>query len=267
MGDFVNSELVNAMDKPTITGSAVEHYMKLTPNKKAIVFCCSIEHSKNVTQQFINAGISAEHLDGGVDDSQRHDAIRRFREGQTNILSSIEIFSEGLDVPSVEVSILLRPTQSLSLYIQQTGRALRISDNKTQAVILDHAGNTVRHGFPDDDREWSLQGVEQVNSGRAQSEVPPVKICKQCFAANSGFSVACNYCHAVFEVKQRDIKFVEGELKELTRQAAIKNRKVEQGKAQELEDLVELGRQRGYARPRLWAQYIYRARLAKRRSD
>ena len=161
MGDYVGSELTAVVDKPSITGDAIKHYKKLADGKRAVVFCASIEHSKHVVKQFLDAGIPAAHVDGETDINERDAAIRRFRDGTIKILSNVELFGEGFDVPCIEAAILLRPTQSLGLYLQQVGRSLRPNPGKDYAVILDHAGNCERHGLPDDEREWTLAGREK----------------------------------------------------------------------------------------------------------
>ena len=75
-------------------------------------------------------------------------------------MTAVDVISEGFDIPAMEAAILLRPTTSLALYLQQIGRALRPSDGKT-AYILDHVGNIARHGLAETPREWSLDGVDK----------------------------------------------------------------------------------------------------------
>lgn len=155
MGDYVTSDMEELVDKPTITGDAVHHYKKLCPGARALAFCISVKHSKHVCSEFNKAGIRAEHVDGTTNKQQRKESMDRFKSGETRVLTSVELFGEGVDVPAMEAAILLRPTKSLCLYLQQVGRALRPYEGKT-AIILDHVGNHERHGLPDDDREWSL---------------------------------------------------------------------------------------------------------------
>ena len=100
----------------------------------------------------------AEHLDGDTPTEERHDIIARLGTGETEIVCNCGIISEGLDVPSVGGVILLRPTKSLALYLQQIGRALRPAPGKERAVVLDHSGNVFKHGMPDLEHAWSLDG-------------------------------------------------------------------------------------------------------------
>ncbi len=89
---------------------------------------------------------------------ERDAVIRGLADGSLDVVTSCALISEGLDVPDVGAAILLRPTQSLTLYLQQIGRALRPKADGRPAVILDHAGNALRHGDPTAPRRWSLEG-------------------------------------------------------------------------------------------------------------
>jgi superfamily II DNA or RNA helicase len=122
-GDFKRDELAKVMDKPSIVGDAVAHYRKLANGKRAIAFAVSVEHSKHVAEQFRSAGIPAAHVDGSMDTGARDAIVSDFAAGTIQVLTNADLFGEGFDVPAVEAVILLRPTQSLSLHLQQIGRA------------------------------------------------------------------------------------------------------------------------------------------------
>ncbi len=261
MGDFDKKELNAIADKPTITGDAISHYQKLCPDKRAIVFAVSIEHSKHIVSQFMESGIMAEHVDGGTDKGERDAAIKRFTEGTTKILSNVDLFGEGFDIPSIEAAILLRPTQSKGLFMQQTGRALRMANGKVQAIILDHAGNCQRHGLPDEERQWSLEGRSALKRGEKSSV--NVTICPHCFAAQMAGSIKCNFCGFIFDVKSREVEQVEGTLIEIDPKLVRRRKAMEQSSAGSLEDLIRLGYRRGYKSPELWARHVYAARLSK----
>jgi len=264
MGDFVKSELVDMMDRPSITGDAVNEYKKRAPGKRAVAFCVSVEHSKHVVSQFAAAGFRAEHVDGETPNEQRDAAIRRFERGETHILSNVDLFGEGFDLPSLEVSILLRPTESLALYLQQVGRALRPSPGKEHALILDHAGNCARHGLPDEEREWTLEGRPKRERSEKTTSVS-VKVCPKCFAAQFPGKPACLYCGTVFEVKTRVIDRVDGELAEVTKDTLVRRKRdTERQNCQSLDQLIALGKARGYKRPGIWAKHIWNYRQQKK---
>ena len=261
MGDFDKQELNSVADKPTITGDAIAHYQKLCSGKRAIVFCVSIEHSKHVVSQFNSSGITAEHVDGGTDKGERDAAIKRFTEGTTKILSNVDLFGEGFDIPSIEAAILLRPTQSKGLFMQQTGRALRMAPGKIQAVILDHAGNCQRHGLPDEEMDWSLEG--RGASKKGEKSTVNIRICPSCFAAQTLGSLKCNFCGFIFDIKPREVDQVEGTLVEVDPALIRRKKAIEQSTAGSLQALIALGYKRKYKFPERWAAFVHAARQQK----
>ena len=261
MGDYVTSEIVKLVDKPTITGDVIAHYKRLASGKRALIFCASIKHSAHVVEQFNLAGIPAEHVDGETGKFDRDAAMKRFNEGKTLVISNVELFGEGLDIPSIEAVILLRMTQSLGLSLQQIGRVLRPGEGKT-AIILDHVGNLQRHGLLDEDREWSLSGRERNKSDKSQDT--PVRTCPKCFAVMKAAIVKCKYCGYVFEVESREVLEREGELVEVDKEMMRRERLREQGRVNGFKELVALGKKRKYKNPFGWANFIMKARQAKR---
>jgi DNA repair protein RadD len=261
-GDFKSSDLSKVMNKATITGDAVSHYSRLAPSKQAVAFCCSIEHSMAVAHQFHQSGIVAEHVDGQMNHGERDAIIERFTSGQTKVLCNAALLGEGFDVPAIEAVILLRPTASLSLHLQQIGRALRPAPGKPHAVILDHAGNAERHGLPDDDREWSLDDRPKKKRGE-KSEVS-IKQCPDCYRVHAP-APACPQCGHTYAVVGREVENVEGELIEVDMEMVRARKRQELKSAKTLDDLVALGRQRGYRNPIVWASHRLRERAEWRR--
>lgn len=260
-GDFKREDLARVMDKPSIVGDAVQHYQRLAAGKRAIVFAVSIEHSRNIAAQFQAAGIPSAHVDGSMDSGQRDAIVADFSSGAIQVLSNADLFGEGFDVPAVEAVILLRPTQSLSLHLQQIGRGLRPAAGKPHAIVLDHAGNAMRHGLPDDDREWSLEDRPKKKRG-AKSEVP-VKQCPTCFLVHSP-APECPGCGHAYAVQSREIEQVEGDLQVVDLDAIRAKKRQELKAARTLDDLIALGRKRGYRNPVIWAQHRHRERQAWR---
>lgn len=254
-GDFKKDDLASIMDKPSITGDAVQHYNKLCRGKRAVAFAVNVEHSQHIAAQFNANGIPAEHVDGSMDIAMRDGAIQRFIAGETLILSNCELFGEGFDVPAIEAVILLRPTKSLSLHLQQVGRALRPAPGKSEALILDHAGNSLIHGLPDDEREWSLADREK-RRGSDKSEVA-IKSCPACFQVFRPAPVCPSCGHrivaAVREIEQRD-----GDLAEVDVAQLRAKQKQEVARARDRSDLEKIARDRGY-KPG-WVDAIIRAR-------
>jgi len=266
MGDYVQKQLEDAMDKAVITGSAVKHYGKYAPGKKAIAFCVSVKHAKNLAKEFRDAGFAASHIDGGMKEDERDSVLKAFEEGRVRVLTSCDLVSEGFDLPSVEVAILLRPTKSLGLYLQQCGRAIRPHPDKERTIILDHAGNTARHGFIDDDREWTL--ADGFVQGRGKGDkAETVRTCTACFAMHKP-SPTCPVCDYVYPVKPRTVKHIDGDLVMTTR-AGEQDMTTAEGMLQnKFKVLISVGRKRGYKNPTLWAYNVIcgqeAARIAKK---
>lgn len=256
-GDFQRGALAKAMAKPQIVGDAIGHYTRLCHGKRAVAFAAGVENSKQIAAQFNAAGIPAEHVDGEMPADQRDVAVDRFRRGETLVLSNADLFGEGFDVPAIEAAILLRPTKSLSLHLQQVGRALRPCEGKAEAIILDHAGNSLRHGLPDDEREWSLEDRERRK--KAEPSEVPVRQCKECFFVYRP-APKCPSCGHVPPVVAREIEVVEGELAEVSRSKEMeqRRRRLEERDCETLDDWRALAAQRGY-RPG-WAMHRWQAR-------
>ena len=260
-GDYRTEEAEALMDVPSITGDALSHYRRHADGKRALVFCTSVEHARNVAAQFNRDGIAAMALDGNTDRMVRRMAVQDFRDGKIRMLASCDLFSEGFDAPGTEVGILLRPTQSEALWRQQIGRVLRPAPGKDHALIFDHVGSTVKFGLPDAPREWSLTANA---TRRAKKPPPAVRVCPKCFAASPARAAACVDCGHVFPIKPRqELEEREGELVEITaEQLAKREARIEQGRAATLAQLTEIARIKGY-RPG-WAEKILAARMAKK---
>ena len=212
-GDYASDQLSEAMNRPTITGDAIAHYRKRADGLPAIAFCCSVAHATSVCASFNAAGYRAKLVTGNMSMEERDDAISGLADGRTQVLCSVDVVSEGTDVPAVSAAILLRPTQSEALYLQQIGRILRPQPGKI-AIVLDHVGNTFKHGFIDDVRAWSLDSKPK----RQRKDEPPVEVrqCPKCFAAFKPQPI-CPICGHVFKTKAFQLETVEGDLVEIKR--------------------------------------------------
>lgn len=124
---------------------------------KALGFCVSIKHAQFMAQQFIKAGIAAAAVWGDTPDTERREALHMLADGKIQILFSVDLFNEGVDVPTVDTLLLLRPTESATLFLQQLGRGLRKSKDKLQCIVLDFVG-THRREFRFDKRLSALLG-------------------------------------------------------------------------------------------------------------
>lgn len=258
-GDYVQSEIADVMDKPTLVGDAVATYKRLANGGRALAFCVSVVHSEHVAAQFNAAGIVARHLDGNTPKDVRRRTIESFKRGDIQVLSSVEIFGEGFDSPAVDAVILLRPTQSLGLHLQQIGRGLRTAPGKERVTIADHAGNLLRLGLPDDDFQWSLEGgAPKKRDGKDKPAA--VRQCSACFCCHKP-APTCPECGFVYQIEGRKVKEVAGDLVELSsieRHRERTERSEELKRAKTLSDYEALARKWGYNRG--WAYHRWTAR-------
>ena len=242
-------------------GDAVSHYRRtIEPehNGTAIAFCCSVAHADALAEAFRSQGIAAARLDGAMDRGERRRMINDLGAGVLKVITSCDIISEGTDIPSVTGAILLRPTDSLGLHLQQVGRVLRPAPGKRWAIVNDHVGNSLRHGLPTDQREWSLEG-RQKGKRRAASEALPVKVCDSCFSTLPSAEPVCPICGFVFPPPaRRELVTVDGTLQELTARDAARQRRNVVGRARTREELEVIRLERGYSRG--WTDHILRAR-------
>jgi superfamily II DNA or RNA helicase len=158
MNDYAQDELGELMQNENLMADLVESYQRKANGKKIIVFAVNIEHSKQIVENYRKAGIQAEHIDANTPKKERECILQLFREGRIKVLSNVDIVSEGFDVPDCEAVQLARPTKSLGLYLQQVGRCMRPSENKSEGIVLDNAGLWLEHGFCQQDRVWTLEG-------------------------------------------------------------------------------------------------------------
>jgi superfamily II DNA or RNA helicase len=219
MGEYDKTETERAVNTRGVTGHAVDWYRKVCNNAPAIAFCASIAHSENVAEGFRAAGYRWQALHSKMSYADNQAAIQKLGNGELHGVSSCDIISEGFDVPVVTAAILLRPTQSLGLHLQQIGRVLRPAPGKERAIVIDHVGNVahwrkkdwqINHGRAEDHRVWSLDGREK-EKGEA-----PVRRCEACFAIIPAAVDVCPECgHEQEQAVRRKLEQLDGDLEEL----------------------------------------------------
>lgn len=273
-GEFDRAELGRRLDKPTVTGDVVEHYLRICRGARTLVFAQHREHSRHLAAEYRAHGIRAAHVDSETPAAERKRAVREFRDGELTVMTNVDLFGEGFDVPGVEAVQMVRRTMSLTMYLQMCGRALRPADGKTRGVIIDHVGNAGAivggmfqpvHGMPDDDREWSLDSRPR-RTGADGGAFPPVPMqqCPTCYAAHHP-AEKCPACGHVYGPTVTAPRFVDAELVEVTpeqAEATRRERRREVGRAQSLEALREVATRLGY-KPG-WADHVWNARQKKR---
>lgn len=251
--DYDLEQVSDIMLKSKIYGDIKKY---IDPSRKTIIYAPSIEFSKSLANNI--DGIT--HFDGTTPTAERDAIIADFRAGRIMALTNVDLIGEGFDVPDCEVIMLLRPTQSLVLYIQQAMRGLRYIDGK-RATIYDLVGNVFTHGMPTQTVEWDLVG--KIKSARGSADEVLVRLCGNCFRVYEGKLPICPYCG--HDNGKTRVEIATDERVELERIEYIKKRDArrEVGMSQSLDDLIKLGIKRGYKNPTYWAKSIINARRSK----
>jgi len=256
-GDYVTSDLEQLMNERAIYGNVVDSYKRFALGEKSICYCVSVEHAKKTAEKFNEAGISAEVLSAKTPSAQRQRIMESFRNGSLTVLCNCTLLSEGISIDEISCTMLLRPTESVALGIQQMMRCMRYLPGKT-AKIIDFVANYTRVGLPDDDREWSLGEPLKRKKQLNENGDFYIRTCSSCYMTFKTAPV-CPFCGAEYPLHPREIKAREEiELQRITAEetakieAKKKKARMEVGKCKTLDDLWAIARERGYAPGWVW---------------
>jgi DNA repair protein RadD len=217
-GDYNQKQLAERMDQSGLVGDIISHWLRYGERRKTVCFATSVEHSIHIRDEFCAHGVRCEHIDGSTPEDERNKTLARLASGDAEVVSNCMVLTEGWDMPEVGCIILARPTKSFQLYRQMIGRAIRSCSHtgKQNAIVLDHAGATFRHGLVEDPVEWTLDEdhkVENKTHEARTSEYSQRKLieCPQCSALRTA-GEACPHCG--FLPQRRGQAFVcdDGEL-------------------------------------------------------
>lgn len=239
-----------------LDGDAPSVFLSEFPDRgTTAAFCRSVVHAEKVCQDFQQAGVSAAVLTGETPTTDRAAILAALKAEEIRAVCCVDVISEGYDLPAISSVILLRKTKSLSLFLQQAGRALRPSPGKTEAVIFDLVGNSLEHGHPCSAREWTLAGVspsERAAQKTEDGEDLSVRRCDSCFAIHRAMPT-CPYCGHEHEsdtripaVRARELREIKKEELEALQEERRKDRKQEERQCATLADWRRLGAKRGY---------------------
>ena len=167
-GDFSLREMSEKLDVRQSIERLCDTVMRYAPDKKGIVYAIDIKHAEHIAEYYRERGLNAVAISSKTPAEERKYIIERFRNSNdslknTNcqvldspirILVNVDLFGEGFDCPDVEFIQLARPTLSLSKYLQQVGRGMRVYEGKRYCLILDNVGLYRLFGMPSDDRDW-----------------------------------------------------------------------------------------------------------------
>lgn len=239
--DFQNTQLEERMNTGKLTGDILTHWLQIGGGRPTLLFAVNVRHSKMLTAMFNDNGVPAEHVDAKTPQGERDLVFARLKSGATKIVCNVGIATRGIDLPFVSCLIMARPTHSYCLYIQCLGRGTRVAEGKVDTIVLDHAGNTVRHGFMVNEPPCDLMGPPE-----RDKKVREIKICEKCFLAFVGN--ACPDCGT--KVKEPvNIEIEAGSLKEVASNDSIEI-------LQYAEHCKRIQRNKGYKYGWVWHQVV-----------
>lgn len=256
-GDYTSKSMSAALQNH-LYGDLVSHYKRLTPDKQAVCYCHSIDAAKHAAAEFNKSGIAAAEVDGTTPRSERDELVKKFRDGAIKVMVNVNLFTEGVDLPDMDAVILARPTSSLSLYLQFAMRCLNPRAGKV-AVIIDHANNVEKFGYPDSERNW-LQLVKTGAKTRKNAETDNFNIvtCETCFAVLESRTIkagTCPYCDALIKQKRPDKPVA---LIDLVEAARTENQSDDYHQLKTVGELYAYAKRKGYKRG--WAYHIAKSR-------
>lgn len=249
--DYDQDAVAELMSENKIYTDVITSYLKYAKDKKTIMYCPTIKFSKDMVEQFNEHGIKAVHFDGSTSKSDRTKIYNDFKNGNIQVLSNVDLISEGVTISDCDCCLLLRPTQSLTLFIQQSMRCLTYAPNK-KAIILDLVGNCYRHGLPTDSHEWTLEGKMKCKNPSGEKDIL-VRQCKNCFRVYKGTSPICPYCGFNNGKTKREIEIEEkAELEKIEHINKVKAR-MTVGMCKTRAQLEKIAKERGYKKG--WVYY------------
>jgi len=207
-GEFNQKQLTSACSTNQVIGDIIRCYRQYGENRSAILFAVSIEHAKIICDKLNAAGIPTGQINSSETKDSNTSVLSDFLSGKLKIIVNVGILTTGIDIPFVSLLIVARPTMSLNLHVQMLGRGLRPFPGKKDAIILDLAGNSLRHGSPYSIREPFSIKAKKKNQVRTW-------VCEECWRVNEG-NGECSYCGHVKEKKKgRGIDYLDGDLVQL----------------------------------------------------
>lgn len=273
MGDY-NPKAINQWfddNSKLIYGDVIQHYRQLANGQPTLVFCPSVKSVYETVDLFNAEGIPSAGIDGSMDDIARQDVLTRFANNTIKCLMSCDLIGEGIDIGEVYAVILLRLTKSLTIFLQQIGRALRVTANKHTCIIIDHVNNCEQFGPPWIQRYWTLDGYSNRTKTDSLSGVN-LRLCTKCGNYIKSNLLVCPHCGKVFKSKSKVFKTIYEDLQKITIESSqqliektvqtILNK--EQWKMLKTrEDFVAFAKEKGWNNPEVWAD----KKLAEKKAD
>lgn len=197
---------VGSLKKHNLLGDIFDHWTELARDMPTVCFARSVEQSRSIVEEFSRRGVRAEHVDGTTGVTDRRLILRRFKEGQTKLVSTVAVLSEGWDAPEARCMISACQIQSLTLWLQQCGRVMRAGP--VRPIVLDHGGNALRLKHPASYHEWSLSLSAKKSSRRGAQ----MRECPNCHLAIDRGLRVCPGCGGSTRREAGGVEIVDGSL-------------------------------------------------------
>lgn len=186
---------------PILNSKIVELYLEQDPDirRKLIAFCATVKQAIDLARQFELVGINAQCIIGKTPEKEREDIFADFSIGKVQLISSVGVLCEGFDESTVTSVLVCRPIKSRSLWVQMSGRGLRISPGKDDCWFFDFCGNIKRLGMPTASKKLKLCPS---NRPQSEEEIITTKQCPNCESIIPIYEKICPHCQYVFPAKK-----------------------------------------------------------------
>ena len=145
---YNSQDLESKLFVPERNQIIVETYLKFVKNKKTLIFCASVKHAMEIADLFKKHNINAESVSGSMDNIKRKKVLKDYEHGEIHVLCACDLLNEGWDSPNTEVLFMARPTMSKTLYMQQLGRGMTLSEGKEYLMVFDFIDNSSLFNAP-----------------------------------------------------------------------------------------------------------------------
>jgi DNA repair protein RadD len=209
-GEYKAGELDKKVNTLKTNEAVVEELSKYITDKDIrhmIVFCTSVEHAYAIKGLLSEKDIPTVCVEGAMDKATRERSIEEFTSGRALVATNVNVLSIGFDYPEIDCVVMLRPTLSTALYVQQAGRGLRITPNKNKCLLLDFAGNVRRHG-----PIGNLASIPRAKSKEKGNGVPPMKTCPECLELLFASATVCPTCGHEFPKHRKEFMLFLGDV-------------------------------------------------------
>jgi superfamily II DNA or RNA helicase len=262
-GDYAAGELEDRMDRPQLVGDVGTHWHRLAGNRPTVVFASGVRHSVHIRDELRRSGVLAEHIDGKTPKDERDAILKRLAADEIKIVTNAMVLTEGWDCPEVSCIVLARPTKHMGLYRQMLGRVLRPALGKSDALVIDHAGATIQHGFVEDDVVWTLRSdaraTAPAHDTRQHYSGSRLTTCPKCSAIRTA-GEGCRFCGWKPEPKPLSIDVRDGELGRLDRGSRLTPHHFSiEMRVRWHAELAWIARDRGYRSG--WAAYKFKEKF------